>query len=705
MINCSVNFLHPTIVAHLIALSISHQSYSQPAWDSIEHSVNYLLKTFDVETELNDQSVSSLIESLISYIYNPIDLNTCSYAELASFPLLDERIAKDIMSLRDELGIFSSFSDLLLINSITLQFIQAVKPFIVISDPIINVTSRNASTGRSAPNPRTTLISQSFYRQLEKPDGYSISRSDGGFSGSPTSLYTRISSVSSKGISMRLSLEKDAGESISWDPAKNMYGADHIEMAVSISPKSFLKQVVIGNYTSKFGQGLLFSSLFSSQKGTDPTRLPIGSTSRIRPSSSRSEGNSFRGAAATLALTRSLDVIGFYSDRNRDASLAHHEDSTLFGITSINSSGLHRTDSEINRKGQAKEVLWGASLAYTRTSANLGVSAYSSRFNYPFLAKSSVFSNSAEFTGRHISGWSFWGTVKMSGTEASWEIAKSNPGTYALLSRILFRPSASISISILFRTYSNRFFSFYGKSFGEQNTLRSETGIYTGSRLNLSDELTGFIFFDLFETVHKLPGGFQKPITGIEAFAKIVYSPRPWLTSFIEYRLKSKPARAHVSASHVHLLHSSTAHTKQVCKFRLEYVHSKTLKLKTHIETRFGNLLDERSRGILFYQDLAFHPAKHTKFHLRFSIFDSNRNDTILYAFENDLQYKFGIRSYSGQGVRNVLLIRHSFSNEVILEVKYATTRYPDQTLKSTGINATTTSRIREISGQISLRI
>lgn len=698
-------FLCTTLAAILLSHALSRDSYSQSPLDSIEYSVNYLLSTFDLESEQADQAAASSIELLLSYFYNPINLNTCSYNELSALPLLDESIAKQIIKLRDDLGALNSFSDLLIINSISQQLILAIKPFVVISSPIKRMDAKARTVTRPNSNSRTTLITQSIYRQIEKPAGYSIPPTEGGFQGSPTSLYTRIASESARGISIRLSLEKDPGESIAWAPRKNIYGADHLEMAVSISSTSFLRQLILGHYTVKFGQGLLFSSLFTSHKGTDPSRILLNHSSNIRPSSSRSEGKSFRGVAAHAKLTPSINIFGLLSIRNKDASLIHHEDSSQLGITSILTNGLHRTDSEIQRKGRLKEILGGLSLAYNRGSTSLGLTTYSTRFNYPFLKKNLASSTIPEFTGHFIKGWSFWGKVHSNNTEITWEVARSNPGSYAFLSSVIFRPSTPISVIVLFRDYSSRFFSFYGKSFGEQSTNRNETGFYTGSRIELSDGLTGFLFFDLYEIAERLPGGFQKPISGIEGFAKLSYAPRSWLTGFIEYRVESKPARTSHYTSDVHILHSSTTHTRQVCKLRLEYDHSKTLKLKTHVETRFGNLLGEKSRGVLLYQDITVYPTQRTKLHLRFSIFDSNRNDTILYAFENDLRYKFGIRSYSGQGVRNLLLLRHYISNEVILEFKYANTHYPRKTPKGTGVNATMTSRIREISGQISLRI
>ena len=222
----------------LLWVSLLSQAHCQPLSDSLSLSINYILNTIDEDTEGASDAIDSAIELLTYYLDHPINLNTCSFSDLAALPLLDGFTAKSIIKHRIKTGRFTSLSDLLPINTISHQFIQVLKPFVVIRDTSsalgLSTTEDNNSFTSNTP---TIVFSQSIKRQIEQAKGYTIPSSEGGFKGNPNALFTRIVVDSPKGISGRLVLEKDPGEAITWAPEKRMYGADHIETTLSLRPK------------------------------------------------------------------------------------------------------------------------------------------------------------------------------------------------------------------------------------------------------------------------------------------------------------------------------------------------------------------------------------------------------------------------------------------------------------------------------------
>ena len=99
----------------------------------------------------------------------------------------------------------------------------------------------------------------------------------------------------------------------------------------------------------------------------------------VRAHSSRSEGNYLQGVAATVGIFRGLDLTAFVSYRDIDATLT--KDSS--GIATIVKTGYHRTVSEMNRKHNATETLFGANMRYFRNGFHVGVTALNVVFDKP----------------------------------------------------------------------------------------------------------------------------------------------------------------------------------------------------------------------------------------------------------------------------------------------------------------------------------
>ena len=671
--------------------------------DSLDLIAYQALHSIDDQSPGTENYVESTIEILHFYLRNPIDINTCTYSELRALPFLDALTAKEIITLRNNIGIFNSLSDLLAVPSISQQSLQHLKPLVFLSTfPGSPSPSSSNRVGSSRKQKRSTTISQSIAQQIEKPFGYLRPPEEGGYYGAPSSISTRIISESAQEINAKFIVEKDPGEPFRKITGKKNFGPDHMEFALWLERASFLKQLIMGHYTLQFGQGLLLSSSFNSIKGSNPTKDPQRTFSRIRPSASRVEGHSFRGIASHFKIGPPLSFVFFYSNRNQDATLSPQGPDSTLGVTTIQRTGLHRTHSEIERKDLLTEITRGIVFTYTTPIFEFGYASYTSTFNHPLVSTQPT---TKVFSGSRLNGWSFFGNVQTNLTQTSWEVAKSKPGSFAILSSLLIKPASTHSLLFLWRHYSDRYFTFYGNGFGERSqSTNNETGFYIGYSLELSQRLHSGFYFDMYELPGINPKSGEKPRVGFEALGKIEYTPRSWLSGTIQLRFESSSSRSLYSSSVLQNLYSASARSRFSIKFRLDYEHSQKLRLFSHFEMKQGMLNSVKSKGILAYQGLTYTPSKYTKISLRFSIFDSKGNDSILYAFENDLQYRFGIRSYSGQGLRDFILIRHQLTKNVLIEVKYAHTRYNNITNKGTGNNAITTSRLRELAGQVSWR-
>ncbi|MBX2821320.1 MAG: helix-hairpin-helix domain-containing protein [Rhodothermaceae bacterium] len=671
--------------------------------DSPDLIISQIFQSIDDQNQEAENGIESTLDLLHFYYRNPIDLNTCTYSELRALPFIDALTAKDIIDLRNELGALSSLSDLLVFPSISLKSIQRLRPFVYLSaSPGTSPLSSSHNNYPPRTQKRRTTIIQSVAQQFEKPFGFKRPIEEGGYYGTPSSISTRFISESSNGINTKFVMEKDPGEAFRKISNQKNAGPDHLEIALWIKRNSFVRQLILGHYTLQFGQGLLLSSRFNSTKGSNPTKDPLRTFSRIRPSASRVEGKSFRGIASHFSIMPPFSLVVFYSNRDQDATLNPYGPDSSLGVTTIQRTGLHRTRSEMERKDRLTETTAGIVFTYTTPAIEIGYARYTTAFSHPFI---SIRPRSKVFSGSGLKGWSFFGSAQINFTQTSWEVAKSQPGSLAILTSVLLKPTPACSVLFLWRHYSGRYFSFHGQGFGERSQLtNNETGFYIGYSLELSPRIQSTFYADVYEWPGINPRSGEKPRAGFEAFGKIEYKPRNWLSGSLQFRYESSSNRSQYFASAIQGLYSASRRTRLSGTFRLEFKHSAMLHLSTHIQVKQGTINGIKSYGILAYQGLTYRPSAETKISLRFSIFDSKRNDSILYAFENDLQYRFGIKSYSGQGLRDFIVIKHTLIKNVLIEVKYAHTRYNNITNKGTGNNAISTRRIRELAGQVSWR-
>lgn len=137
---------------------------------------------------------------------------------------------------------------------------------------------------------------------------------------------------------------QDAGEPFFAN--RNALGYDHYSFYVAVRKLGRIKSAVAGRYKVRFGQGLVINNDFSF--GKTMSLLSQGrSYTTIRPHSSHSQANYLQGGAATVALTRHIDLSAFASYRKNDATL--NDDGT---IRTLLKSGYHRTPTEMEKKKQ-----------------------------------------------------------------------------------------------------------------------------------------------------------------------------------------------------------------------------------------------------------------------------------------------------------------------------------------------------------------
>lgn len=127
--------------------------------------------------------------------------------------------------------------------------------------------------------------------------------------------------------------------------------------------------------------GLILNNDFGFGKLSALTSLGRSSSCIIRGHSSRSSANYLQGAAATYTLLKGLELTGFLSYRQIDATLSADGG----GIKTILKTGLHRTVNEIAKQKVASNTLVGGNISYRHQAGTSEVQPFIPLF--PFRSR------------------------------------------------------------------------------------------------------------------------------------------------------------------------------------------------------------------------------------------------------------------------------------------------------------------------------
>ena len=258
----------------------------------------------------------------------------------------------------------TSLYELQAIEGFTFEMFENIKPFCMVREARGKDISPN--TMHPSGPPLLDMIKDAkhelllrFVTLLEQQKGYTPpdTNSDGSLSsrylGNSHKYYARYRMRYNKNFSVALVGEKDQGEEFKWDPANNIHGFDFTAGHIFLRDFGNLKRLVVGDFNMQVGQGMLLSTGLGFGKGSEAVNAVKRQNLGIKPYASVNENQFMRGAAATVAFDR-FYFTGFFSRMSLDGNISSldsvSDDIAL--VSSLQTSGLHRTESELFDKGR-----------------------------------------------------------------------------------------------------------------------------------------------------------------------------------------------------------------------------------------------------------------------------------------------------------------------------------------------------------------
>jgi hypothetical protein len=399
-----------------------------------------------------------------------------------AFGLLSEIQIQALMNYRKNFGQIFSFFELLNVPTFDEQIVRRIIPYLTF-EPVKELEKFNFK--RAFKYSKNQLFVR-YQQTLEKSEGYVAddSLSTREYPGGPEKIYLRYRLTYKDRLSVGLTLEKDAGEQyfVPFSQNAKIKLPDYMSFHFYIKDLTKnIKALAIGDYQIYFGQGLTMWAGFGIRKGSNPLNVKRISPS-IRPYTSVNEAQFLRGAAATFAFGRMqrLETTVFASHRFRDANIAladTSDDASLdvLQVSSLQESGMHRTESEIADKNSTQMISSGAQIKYRSDNWQIGAHMVYNRLSDSLNRVPQLYQK-YQFIGQDNLMFGMDYTWLYKNMQVFGETALSHNGGLATMNGLLASLDERLGISLIHRHYDKKYQTLTGNAFGESSGLNNESG-------------------------------------------------------------------------------------------------------------------------------------------------------------------------------------------------------------------------------------
>ena len=688
------------LVVTLILVFIVSALFSQERNDIIQQRIEFISE--QLETESID--LTNLIEQLNFYYDEPININLTDGSELEDLALLSDVQINDLILHRKIHGKFISIYELQSLKYWDLETIYLVVPFLTVNDRLDNLHI----TFKEAIKQGKFELFLRYQPGIESKSGYEdvpdsiLQSSNQYYYGNPDKYYTRFRYSYKTNISVGITAEKDPGEQFFQGAQKN--GFDFYSFHAFYRGGKYLKSFALGDYQIQLGQGLNLWSSYAFGKSSDILTMkknPIP----IKPYTSVDESRFFRGCAVNLGYKK-LELLLFSSYKNIDATgIQDSINDNLEFVSTINLSGLHRTNSEISKMNSLKEFISGASLNFKNDFIKLGFHAIYQRYDKPLNLNLRPY-NQYYFNGQKLfsmsSDYNFvYKNINVFG-EVAYSMNESHNGL-AMLHGALLSLDSRLSLGILYRDYDKTYQTFYNAGFSEGSKTQNENGLFVGVKFKINKSWSINGYTDLFEFPW-MKFGVDAPSRGHEFLIQPIYKPSRSFEIYGRFRQQLRQKNSSPSSGVITVVEDVI---QRNYRLNISKKIDKVITLKSRLEiVHIKRQSREDEVGLLMTQDISWRPKSFpVDLTLRYALFDTDSYDTRIYSYENNALYVFSVPSYYYKGSRAYILARYSFLRSVDLWIRYGFFLYDNRNEIGSGAQFIQGNRKTDITVQLKISL
>ena len=632
-----------------------------PSAQTEDPSTSELLENFFRDNDQASESDAQLfLENLEYYRLRPLDLNGVSRAELLDLRLLNELQVENFIAYREKLGPFLNEYELQAVPGWDLADIRRVLLFAKV---------------RSGLDTRNIPLAKGFYQGNDEillrwnrpvPPNYP-DNAEGGPNG--WAMYYRH--LFDNRLRFGFTADKDPGEAIF--QKSNKQGFDFYSAHLyALNLNGTVRALALGDYSARFGQGLLLQTGFSPGKSAETTAVMRGGR-KINAFAAFGETYFFRGAATTLALSKNVELTALYSNRRRDGNVLLPDSTDLDApeilFSSLQTSGYHRTPSEIADEKSIHEQAGGLSASFLWKSGHITANGLLLHYDKPFNPSPTPY-NQFVFRGQQLTGAS----LDYNWRQRNWlffgETARSDNGGIAALNGVLLSPDRHVTLTAVHRYLSKDYQSIWATPFAETSNASNEQGMYLGADIRYIRRWQINVYADVWRHPW-LRSGVSAPSQGREFLARVLWTKSRNFSAYALWQGEIKERDSDVEG-----ISGLVENRRDRLRLHAIAKVSPDVELRSRVEwTAYKVEGPDRTWGFLAYQEAVVRPAGFPVYGaIRYAVFDTDNYDARVYAFENDLFSAISIPAFSGSGSRFYVNLHWRVNEWLLLEGRYEQT-------------------------------
>lgn len=653
-----------------------------------ETSWQDLYNTLSDLDDFDEDGWTEVSEILSSLAQTPQNINEVTFQDLQQVPLLSDHQALAIINYRSLYGDIHSMSELYLITALDRPRIHLLQSLFYVAPSTKRTSISGLEPTDSVKHEYQQLQKATYHQQkpgsrygsviftMSKPTYTRQGYRDGSYHGYDLSHSLRYR-YNSKRLQIGFTASQDAGEP--FFAGTNTKGWDFYTGFARMKNMGIVQNMVVGHYQMSLGMGLIMNSDYRLSRTSYFLTSPK-TTATLRGHGSRQESNYLQGAAATIAIpikgnTRLLNLTPFISYRAIDATMSNTEPRT---ITTILTTGYHRTDSEISRRNAANQFTAGASVALTLLPLRMSLNILHTSLSDSLLPNLAQRYNRYRPQGKSFTSGSLSYGYNKPRIQFTGETALSK-AALATINSLRLKVSDTWTAFALQRFYSYRYQTLYGRSFGDVSNCQNETGAYIGATTTAIRNISLSAYVDC--AYHPMPRyGYDGSSRSFEGYILATYT-HGATTANMRYRYREQAISddGYAIPAFTGDINGTAQHT-----LRLSLKHA--LTHWTTISQAQGTYLpSSASWGYLLSEAVGYRMRKATAGNTPLAVwasltyFNTNEYASRLYLTDRSLLYTSTLQMLYGRGVRANVMVEAGIARWLTAAIRCNMLHYLDR--------------------------
>ena len=466
-----------------------------------------------------------------------------------------------------------------------------------------------------------------------------------GYAGGNTAMLFRYRFAFRNLLQIGFALEKDAGEPLLTRSRGGPFDFQSFHFALREVGR--WQSLVVGDFLVNFGQGLVHWQGLSFRKTAD-AGLVLRQGQGIRPYQGNDENRFHRGVAAGIGLGL-LQLSVFLAMDRLDGNLVRDSTATWpVHVTSLQTSGLHRTAAEIHDKDAFPQKSVGGSLTFRKEVFRASLNGVVYSFKWPLVAGDRP-ADRGDINGRgwhNLSADYGWTLRNM---HLFGEAALDRRGGRAFLQGVIMSLHSRLDLSMVFRDIGPFYRALQAQAFTEQSAPMNERGLYTGIVLRPHPAWRVDAYADIF-SFPTLTHSVDRPSNGSGSMVHVLWKPRKHVEATLRWQSETKETQSACEGCNMREI---VAYRRSGVRWQLAVDRPFGISFRSRIEISRHSEGSVAEDGFVAFADIRYKPMESPfSFSGRVCLFDTEGYGPRIYAYENDVPFSHSMSPLYGRGLR-----------------------------------------------------